>query len=129
MFGKTWKWAGKFRKTEKNIGVAPEHIAAQLRNLLEDTRTKLKHKVEPIEEIATKFHHRLVSIHPFANGNGRHARLITDLFLAGNGLEPFTWSGGDLVHAGELRDRYLAALRVADRGDYSLLFDFVSSGK
>ena len=129
MFGKTWKWAGKFRKTEKNIGVAPEHIAEQLRNLLEDTREKLKHHVEPIEEIATKFHHRLVSIHPFANGNGRHARLITDLLLSGNGLEPFTWSEGDLVHAGETRDKYLAALRAADRGDYSLLLDFVKSRK
>jgi len=129
MFGKTWKWAGKFRKTEKNIGVAPDQVAVLLRNLIEDTRAQLQHNVDPPNEIAAKFHHRLVSIHPFANGNGRHARLITDLLLAEHGLNAFTWGEGDLVHAGEVREKYLAALRAADRGNYSPLLGFVHSGK
>lgn len=129
MFGKTWKWAGTFRNTEKNIGVTPENIAVDLRNLLEDTKTQLEHQVAPIDEIAARFHHRLVSIHPFPNGNGRHARLMTDIILAANGSGLFTWGKGDLVHESEVRDKYLAALQAADKKNYQRLFAFVRSGK
>lgn len=128
MFGNTWKWAGTYRASEKNIGIAPEHIAVEVRKLLEDTKARLAGKVAPIDEIAARFHHRLVSIHPFANGNGRHARLLTDLLLAANGAEPFTWGRGDLEHAGEARERYLAALRAADARDFAPLLAFVRSG-
>ena len=78
MFGRTWRWAGRYRGTEKNIGVAPERIAVELRNLVEDTRAQLAHPDTPLDAVAARFHHRLVSIHPFPNGNGRHARLATD---------------------------------------------------
>jgi len=125
MFDETWRWAGMFRKTERNLGVAPEQIALQLRDLLEDARYWLQHQTHSIDEAAVRFHHRLVSIHPFANGNGRHARLITDLMLARAGGAAFTWGRSDLVHAGQARDNYLAALRAADAGDFSLLLDFV----
>jgi Fic family protein len=108
--------------------VAPERIAEEVRKLLEDTTAQLSGKVAPLDEIAAKFHHRLVLIHPFANGNGRHARLITDLLLAANGAAPFPWGRGDLVHAGEARDRYLAALRAADARDFAPLRAFVRSG-
>jgi len=128
MFDRTWKWAGTYRATEKNIGVAPERIAVEVRNLLEDTTARLSGKVAPLDEIGARFHHRLVSIHPFANGNGRHARLMTDLLLAANGAAPFTWGQGDLVHAGEVRERYLAALRAADARDFAPLIAFVRSG-
>lgn len=128
MFDRTWKWAGTYRATEKNIGVAPERIAVELRNLLEDTKARLSGKVAPLDEIGARFHHRLVSIHPFANGNGRHARLMTDLLLAANGAAPFAWGQGDLVHAGEVRERYLAALRAADARDFAPLIAFVRSG-
>ena len=128
MFDRTWKWPGKYRASEKNIGVAPERIAVDVRKLLEDTKAQLAGKVAPLDEIAAKFHHRLVWIHPFANGNGRHARLMTDLLLMANGGEPFTWGQGDLVHAGEARERYLAALRAADARDFGPLLAFVRSG-
>jgi len=127
MFGDTWRWAGKFRATERNIGVAPEQIAPRLRELLIDTRYWLEHGTYPIDEAAARFHHRLVSIHCFANGNGRHARLITDLLLRSRGVSPFTWGQVDLVHASEVRDRYLAALRTADGRDLSALMAFVRS--
>jgi Fic-DOC domain mobile mystery protein B len=127
MFDDTWRWAGRFRLTERNIGVAPEHIAPQLRDLLDDTRYWLQHGTYPVDEVAARFHHRLVAIHCFANGNGRHARLISDLLLASRGAEPFSWGRGDLMHAGDARDRYLAALRDADRGDLSQLMIFVRS--
>jgi len=125
MFDETWRWAGRFRTTERNLGVAPEQIAPQLRDLLEDTRYWLEHSTFTIDEAAARFHHRLVSIHCFANGNGRHARMIANVLLERAGAVPFNWGRGDLVHAGEPRDRYLAALRSADGGDYSKLIDFV----
>ena len=128
MFARTWKWAGSYRATEKNIGIAPERVAVEVRKLLEDTKARLAGKVAPADEIAARFHHRLVSIHPFPNGNGRHARLLTDLLLAANGAEPFTWGRGDLEHAGEARERYLAALRAADAWDFAPLLAFVRSG-
>ena len=127
MFGRTWKWAGTYRSTEKNLGIAPARIAEEVRNLLENTRAQIAGKVAPVDEIAARFHHRLVGIHPFPNGNGRHARLLTDLLLAANGAEPFTWSRGDLEHAGKARERYLAALRAADARDLAPLLAFVRS--
>lgn len=127
MFRDTWRWAGSFRSTERNIGVAPEQIAPRLRDLLDDTRYWLKHGTYPIDEAAARFHHRLVSIHCFANGNGRHARLMTDLLLVSQGEEPFSWGREDLVHAGDARNRYLAALRAADVHDLTKLLAFVRS--
>ena len=128
MFGATWKWAGAYRATEKNIGIAPARIAEEVRKLVQDTKAQLAGRVAPLDEIAARFHHRLVWIHPFPNGNGRHARLLTDLILAANGAEPFTWGRGDLEHPGEARERYLAALRAADARDLSPLLTFVRSG-
>ncbi len=127
MFDGTWRWAGTFRNTERNIGVAPEHIAPKLRDLLDDTRYWLQYGTYPIDEAAVRFHHRLVWIHCFANGNGRHARLLTDLVLRANGALPFSWGRTDLVHAGAARDRYLAALRIADAGDCTDLLSFARS--
>jgi Fic-DOC domain mobile mystery protein B len=125
MLGKTWRWAGDFRTTEKNIGVAPEHIAVELHKLTADIRYQLEFNAFPILELAARFHHRLVWVHPFANGNGRFARLMTDLLLARNDQQPFSWGRGDLVAAGEVRDRYISALRAADARDYGLLLEFV----
>lgn len=103
-------------------------IAVEVRNLLEGTKARLSGKAAPLDEIAARFHHCLVSIHPFANGNGRHARLITDLLLAAQGAAAFTWGRGDLVHPGAARERYLAALRAADARDLAPLLAFVRSG-
>jgi fido (protein-threonine AMPylation protein) len=97
MLGKTWKWAGEYRTTERNIGIAPWQIGEQVR------------------------------IHPFPNGNGRHARLMTDVLLRSLGREPFSWGGGNLETAGDARTRYLEALRAADRGEFDLLVRFVRS--
>ena len=98
-----------------------------MRDLLDDTRYWLQHGTYPLDEAAVRFHHRLVSIHCFANGNGRHARLLTDLLLRANGAAVFTWGEADLVHAGAARDRYLAALRSADAGECSALLQFARS--
>lgn len=128
MFGNTWKWAGSIRKKETNPGIDPARIPVELKKLFDDIAYQIREKSMPLDEIAARFHHRLTQIHPFRNGNGRHARLMTDLLLRENGVEPFDWGNADLVPPGEVRDRYISALRAADGRDHSLLFKFVRSG-
>ena len=128
MFGDTWRWAGAFRTTEKNIGIDPIQIPLALHNLCEDVKTQIEYKSYPLDEIAARFSHRLVAIHPFANGNGRLSRTIADLFLVQHGAERFTWgASADLVAEGDVRQRYLDALRAADDRDYGRLLAFVRS--
>lgn len=127
MFDDTWKWAGTFRKSDKNIGCDWTQIAVNLRQLLDNMAYWLEHNVFPSEEVAVRFHHRLVWLHAFPNGNGRHARLMTDCLLRQCGLAPFSWGRGNLVTANEVRQRYIQALRAADNNDYTLLSAFVRS--
>ena len=127
MFGNTWRWAGTFRTTEKNIGIDPLHVQTALHNLCEDVKTQLEYKSYALDEIAARFSHRLVAIHPFANGNGRLSRTIADLLLVQNGAERFTWGAGKLVAASDVRQRYIDALQAADRRDYTPLMGFVRS--
>ena len=81
MFDQTWRWAGQFRKSNKNIGVDWLHIPVNLKVLMDDLCYQLENNIYPLDELAVRFHHRLVVIHPFANGNGRHARLMADILL------------------------------------------------
>lgn len=127
MFKDVWRWAGEFRTTPRNIGVDPWNIPSMLRNLIEDAKYWVLHGIYPPDEIAVRFHHRLVLIHPFPNGNGRHARLAADLLLVKLGQERFTWGRVSLVNAGETRQQYVAALRAADVHDLQPLLAFVRS--
>ena len=125
MFEDVWKWAGTFRNSNKNIGVDKFEIGIKLRDLLEDCKYWIEHKTFTEQEIAIRFSHRIVSIHPFANGNGRHSRLIADILVNhGLGKPHFTWGNKNLVKKGEARSKYLRALRDADNGDYKLLIEF-----
>lgn len=127
MFGDTWKWAGATRLRETNLGIAPESIEIEAKTLCENVKVQIEHKVWTVDEIAARFHHLLVKIHPFPNGNGRFSRTMADLLLAYNGAERFTWGDGDLIDDGEVRKRYILALRAADGKDYGPLFGFVRS--
>ena len=128
MFGKTWKWAGEFRTSGKNIGVDWEQISMKLRELCDDVNYQLTYNTYSQDEIAIRFHHRLVFIHPFANGNGRQARLIADILMVKQGGNRFTWGmHQDLVKATLIRTQYIEALQLADRGDYSKLLFFARS--
>lgn len=127
MFGRVWRWAGKFRRTERNLGVDPLRIAIDLRQLLDDCRYWIEHATYPPDEICARFHHRLVAIHPFPNGNGRHARLATDLLLVALGQPRFSWGRTNLVNPGDTRRAYVAALRAADARDIGPLLEFVRS--
>jgi Fic-DOC domain mobile mystery protein B len=124
MFDQTWKWAGTYRKTEKNIGIPHYQIRESLSVLLGDARYWIEQQTFERDEIAIRFHHRLVAIHPFANGNGRHARLIADVVAQRMGRPVFTWGGAHLVHAGDFRRAYIDALRAADRNDIQPLLTF-----
>jgi Fic-DOC domain mobile mystery protein B len=126
MFNKIWRWSGSFRRTDKNIGGSWMYVGIELRNLLGDVNFWIVNNTYPPDEIAFRFHHRLVLIHLFPNGNGRHSRLITDLLLSDIfKAEPFTWGSGDLSNIGDVRQRYIAALRAADKNEYRLLSEFV----
>lgn len=127
MFGRVWRWAGKFRKTERNIGIDAYRITVELRQLLDDCRYWIEHGTYEPDEIAARFHHRLVWIHPFPNGNGRHARIATDLLLVSMGRPRFTWGRVNLVDPGETRQRYVDALRAAEHHDIGPLLEFVRS--
>lgn len=109
-------------------GIDPKNISVELRKLFDDVAYQLQHKSMALDEIAAKFHHRLTLIHPFPNGNGRHARLMTDILLKINGAEPFDWGNSALVAPDETRGRYIAALRAADGRDHKPLLEFVRSG-
>lgn len=126
MLGDVWRWAGKFRTGERNIGIPHYEISMALRQLLDDAKTWIKYGSYPRDEIAVRFHHRLVQIHPFPNGNGRHARLMADLLVMRLGGERFSW-GADLQNVGDLRIRYIAALQAADSHDIAQLLAFARS--
>lgn len=127
MFERVWRWAGQFRQSEKNIGIDAYRIPQELRQLVDDCRYWIDNATYEPDEIATRFHHKLVWIHPFPNGNGRHARLATDLLLEALGQPRFTWGRDNLIDANETRQRYVAALKAADNHDYGPLLQFVRS--
>lgn len=129
MFNKTWSWAGKFRQTNKNIGVDWVFIAIELKVLLDDVNYQLKNNVYSVNELATRFHHRLVSIHPFSNGNGRHARMMTDIVLLSQDHPRFSWGSKakNFTDSSDVRQKYIKALRLADEMDYTLILEFVKT--
>lgn len=125
MFNQTWRWAGQSRRSDKNLGVSRVQIPVRLRQMLGDVRAQIDHRAYSPIEIAARYHHRLVGIHVFPNGNGRHARLMADLLLTDLADRRFEWGRGSLVAASELRARYIAALQAADAGDCHPLLVFL----
>ncbi len=127
MFDQTWKWAGKYRSSEKNIGIPHYQIREALAALLGDARYWLEHQTFQPDELAVRFHHRLVWIHPFANGNGRHARMMADVIVQRQGRPAFTWGSADIVGQGDFRRYYIEALRAADASDIRPILEFARS--
>ena len=127
MLGDVWRWAGKFRTSERNIGIAHWEIPVALRILLDDTKAWIEYKTYTPDEIAVRFHHRLVQIHPFPNGNGRHSRLMADLLVMQLGRERFSWGRQSLGDEGAVRTRYIQALRALDNHEVGPLLAFARS--
>ena len=125
MFEEVWQWAGEFRTTNKNLGVDKFSIGVELKKLLDDCKYLIEKKTFLEDEIGVRFSHRIVSIHPFSNGNGRHSRLIADILVHhGLGWPIFSWGSKNLTKKGEARSLYLAALREADKNNYTPLIRF-----
>lgn len=127
MFGDVWDWAGQYRWKALNIGIEAMHIPAQVPELLDDARFWVDACTYAPDEIAVRLHHRLVWVHPFPNGNGRHARLMADLLIERLGGTAFSWGSGHLTETGPLRRAYIAALRSADSHDLAPLVAFARS--
>jgi Fic-DOC domain mobile mystery protein B len=126
LFGDVWRWAGTLRRTGKNIGVDPLHIAVQLRACIDDARFWVENKTFPPHEAVIRFHHRLTVIHPFPSGNGRHARIMADALLEKvYSVQPIDWARGEnLLNNSERRTQYIKALQAADGGKFALLFAY-----
>jgi Fic-DOC domain mobile mystery protein B len=125
MLGKVWRWAGEFRKSEKNIGAKWINIPIDLRTLLDDTHFWIENKTFPADEIAIRFKHRLVSIHCFPNGNGRHSRLMADIIIESVFEETiFSWNQSNMIKANETRAEYIKSIREADKGNIDSLIRF-----
>jgi Fic-DOC domain mobile mystery protein B len=124
MFGDVWKWAGRYRLTPRNIGIEAYRIPTEVRQLVDTARYWVEHKTFEPEETALRFGHRLVTIHPFPNGNGRHSRFATDLLAGKLGVARFSWGRTSLIDAGATRKAYVAALQAADADDIAPLAAF-----
>lgn len=125
MLGDVWAWAGEFRKSQKNIGVNWIKIGIELKSLLDDTKYWIENKTYPPDETAIRFKHRLVNIHCFPNGNGRHSRIMADIIIESVfGKEAFTWNHSNMVKADETRKKYIDAIREGDNGNILLLLEF-----
>ena len=127
MLGEVWRWAGEFRQSDRNLGIPFHEIPVAIRHLLDDVKAWIECKSYPSGEIAVRFHHRLVQIHPFTNGNGRHARLMADLLVMSLGGERFSWGRGNLRDVGAMRKTYIAALQAADNHNICPLLAFARS--
>lgn len=128
MYGDVWSWSGEFRKTDKNIGIDKWQISTSLRTLLQDAQYWIENQTYQPDEIALRFKHRIVSIHCFSNGNGRHSRLMADIIIDKIFNQPFyTWGAANLIKAGEARTAYLRAIKAADKGDLEPLIKFARS--
>jgi Fic-DOC domain mobile mystery protein B len=128
MFGDVWSWAGTFRNSNKNIGVDKWHINISLKDLCDDARYWISNDTFTPDEIAIRFKHRIVSIHCFPNGNGRHSRIMADLIIENVfNRDPFTWGSNDLIHSSTIRQSYIQSLRLADSGVFEPLIEFARS--
>lgn len=127
MFGRVWTWAGKYRIRETNIGISPAEISVAVRSLVDDARVWIEYGTYEPDESAVRFHHRLVAIHPFPNGNGRHGRVASDYLSLALGQQRFTWGAGLDSDTPSLRSEYQTALREADRGGIARLLVFARS--
>lgn len=127
MFGDVWRWAGRYRASNKNIGVARDQIQPRLYETLDNVRYWIEHGAFPADEIAVRFHHALVFIHPFPNGNGRWSRLMADVLAVRREQPRFTWGGSSLRTADDTRRAYIEALKAADNHDLTLLIAFARS--
>ena len=125
MLDEVWAWAGEFRKSGRNIGVDWIKIGTELKYLLDDTKFWIKNKTYSPDETSIRFKHRLVNIHCFPNGNGRHSRIMADIIIESIfEKEVFTWNNSHMAKPDETRKKYISAIREGDQGNIEPLIEF-----
>ena len=122
LFGEVWKWAGKYRKSEKNIGIEPWKIPTELNKLCQDTGYWIENNTYEWPELIARFHHRLVYIHPFPNGNGRFSRIVTNYLCLHNNQPMPHWHAH--LPPAQKRKLYIDALRKADMKNFEALIRY-----
>lgn len=128
MFNRVWRWAGSYRKSDRtNLGLKPHLIQPELRQAIDNAQYWIDYKSYEPDELAVRFHHRLVVIHPFPNGNGRWSRLAADLLIVRLGGDRFTWGRANLQAKGDVRRTYIDAMKAADDHDFGPLIKFARS--
>jgi Fic-DOC domain mobile mystery protein B len=127
MFNRVWRWAGNYRTTDRNFGVAPYLIQPELLQTIQDAQYWVDHQSYEADELAVRYHHRLVTVHPFPNGNGRWSRMAADLLIVQPGKPRFTWGSANLKADGDVRQVYIDALHAADDHDLAALIAFARS--
>ena len=126
MLGQVWEWAGKTRTRETNIGVMPHQIEIERKKLNDDAVFWCEATVMTPKELAITFHHKLIQIHCYPNGNGRHGRIMADLIVEKlYEMKRLDWITEDMLHEGEARDIYIDAMKSADDNSYKLLFGLI----
>ncbi len=117
MFGDVWRWAGRIRREDLNIGVRWSLIETSLQELADDLAYWERDGTNVLER-ATRLHYRAVFIHPFQNGNGRWARMLANILLKRNDGSVTEWPDPELGDAASsIRGEYLTALQAADHGE------------
>jgi len=127
MFGDVWEWAGKLRQVELSIGVKAYLVSTEIKKLVDDLAFWEENKSFDVIETAALIHHRAVQIHPFLNGNGRWSRMLANIYLKQNGIQPTKWNENLLSKVNLHRDDYIKALKKADGGDYGDLIEMQSN--
>ena len=128
MYEDVWKWAGKYRTSNKNIGVDKLQIPICLYQLNEDCKFWIENQTFEPDTLAIEYKHRIVKIHPFTKGNGRHSRLMADIIIEKLlGRELFTWGGVNLSQMSNVRKRYIDSIFEADKGNIIPLVEFARS--
>ena len=95
---------------------------------MDDTKYWIDNNTFFPEEISIRFKHRIVAIHCFPNGNGRHSRMMADIMMESIfGKEIFSWNKSNMIKANDVRKEYIAALRKADVGNINPLIKFATN--
>lgn len=127
MFDQVWVWAGTYRSREVNIGnCPPEEISTRLEQVLGNLSYQSENG-RSAHDVCTALHHCIAQIHPFPNGNGRHARLVARLLAQTMGLErsSLTWGSTEYADEDTRKAAYISSLRAADDGDFGPLKSFI----
>jgi Fic-DOC domain mobile mystery protein B len=131
MYDDVWEWAGDLRSVtgaRPNIGVPPEMVPIELGRVAMEFNWEWQNSDQTnLLPFIAKYHHALVWVHPFNNGNGRWSRLACDVVMKRLAKKPLiTWATDTLnVDSGE-RSQYINALKMADDFDLAPLVEYLS---